>query len=639
MSVIKEQERIEELKRRLYERGARPLKSEPHALHDIQNDVATSWQKPPEPLPTQPEPVEEIPPMIAKKRARNYRLKLALAGVGFFAFALILSSAFLFFGNRNISGENITLSVTGPFTIGGGEMLSLQVGIANGNVIPIESATLIVQYPSGTKSADDETKDLFIERLPLETIGSGETLNLPMRAIIFGEENEDKEIRVSIEYRVQGSSATFFKEAEPLRLKVSSSPVVLRADSLKQLASGAETTIELTVVSNAQNELSEILVQADYPSGFDFTRAEPAPTNGNNSWLISNLEPESSQKIVITGVAIGRETDEYAVNFSIGVPDPIDRQRIAAVFATAQTRFEIEAPFLDVSLQIARSSDQEVVLSAGSEPSAVLEIKNTLNETVYDASVLVKVTGNAMADPAIVSPFGYYDSNTRTLILDTNNYSDMREIPPGVTRRINFSLRLRDDSIATPQAELVVDVKARRINERGVQEEITRSIERSIKISGEQTLQGETGYNVTGFTASGPIPPQVGEDTSYVLSLRLENGSNAVTDGEVTATLPTYVTWQNETRGNGTVTYNQTDRTVTWRFGDLASHAAATVSMQVSLLPSSQQIGTTPTLLNQQNFRATDRFTGLVVRGSAPALTTEMSREAGHERGNGRVEE
>ena len=184
----------------------------------------------------------------------------------------------------------------------------MQIGITNGNAVPIESATLIVEYPSGTQSATEKGKELFSERLSLETIKQGETVNIPIKAIVFGEENEEKTINVSVEYRVQGSNATFFKEAEPLHFKISSSPVVVRADVLKKISSGQETDIKLTVVSNSRNALSQVLVKAEYPTGFDFTKSSPAPSHSQNVWLIENLEPEKEAEIIITGVVVGKET-------------------------------------------------------------------------------------------------------------------------------------------------------------------------------------------------------------------------------------------------------------------------------------------------------------------------------------------
>jgi hypothetical protein len=86
------------------------------------------------------------------------------------------------------------------------------VSVGNQNTIPIESVSLIIEYPDGTHSAEDITKELGVVRQSLNTIDSGEMVNVPLKVRVFGEENEEKQISVSIDYRIQGSGATLQKE-------------------------------------------------------------------------------------------------------------------------------------------------------------------------------------------------------------------------------------------------------------------------------------------------------------------------------------------------------------------------------------------------------------------------------------------
>ena len=419
MGNFKDEERLKALRERLYSRGKGPEKREPYVLKDEEKkNVSTSWQKPPDAVedpevvetpvatpapgvapavtnaPTQP----EIAPMAMKKRSRRYRLKILLAGLVFFVLAVGASSMFFLLGGNTISGENIAISLSGPFTVGGGEAIPLQIGVTNENTIPIESATLIVTYPPGTQSASEAGKEVFVERLPLDVVNPGETLNIPLRAIVFGEENEEKTISAEIEYRVQGSNSTFAKSAEPLRFKISSSPIVISVAALHKVSSGQETDIELTISSNAPNTLTDTLIKAEYPLGFDYTTSDPSPVSGQNVWLIESLEPEERKKITITGVIVGRETDEYAMHFSAGVPNEGDRLNLASVFSTVSTEFLIEQPFIDVGLELNGDDSGTVAANAGQLVSVTIVVGNTLDETIYDGRVELSLSGNALTD-------------------------------------------------------------------------------------------------------------------------------------------------------------------------------------------------------------------------------------------------
>lgn len=648
MSGIKDQDRIEALRKRLYERGKPTVQHENHHLTDKKENVHTTWEAPPEPkaVVSEPEVVEPLvaespntPTMAPTKQKRGYRLKLVLFGLLFFVLAVGISSGFLIFGNKSISAENITITVTGPFTIGGGETLPLQVGITNDNTVAIEAATLIVEYPRGTLSATDERTELRTEHLALDQVASGETINVPLRALVFGEENDEKNVKVSIEYRVKGSNATFFKEADPLRFKINSSPVIVRVTALRKVSSGQETDIEIEITSNAPTVLPEILVKAEYPLGFDFTTSNPDPISAQNVWLIENLEPEESKTIVITGIVVGKETDEHAINFTVGVPNERDQQTLASVFATAQTEFEIEQPFLNIDLEIGGVSNSIVVIEPGQHSGASIEIENTLDDTLYDIVVEVQLGGNALSDLDVGPPNGFYDSLSNKIIWDVSNAPELSELFPGKKTRLAFGIEPSVETLRTPQITLDVNVRARRVSETEVAETLLGTAKSIIKVASDPNIRTDVGFNNGVFSDSGPIPPIAEQPTKYSISFMIENGSNEISDAVTTATLPSYVTWLEQTSGAGDISYNPAGRTVTWRVGSVGANAAAFGSFQVSLSPSKSQIDSTPTLVSEQRMKATDLFTGTVVRSVNSAVTTEMSQEAGHPRDNGRVVE
>ncbi|MEX0917767.1 MAG: hypothetical protein WDZ93_01270 [Candidatus Paceibacterota bacterium] len=627
--------RLDALRERLYARGEAPKRKTRAELKDIKQDVPTDWEQP------AAEPSADIPPEIPadtsptdtmgkRKQKYSYRAKILLTAICFFVAAVLLSSLFIAFGGNSISGDNIVIDLNGPFTVAGGEEMAIQVGVTNRNSVAIESATLIVEYPDGTQSATEEGRQLFIDRIPLDSIGSGETVNVPLRARIFGEENEELMVNASVEYRVSGSNATFFKEAEPLRFKVGSSPVSLEIETVERVASGQEVTIELTVHSNATTRLTDLLVQASFPSGFDFTRSSPSPISGQNTWAIDVLEPEESATIELSGVLIGGEEEERVMHFSVGVPNENDRYSLGSTLSTLSQEFTIEQAFLDVAITIGGSS--ELSIEPGRQSNVQVKIENTLDEAIYDGVVEVKLTGNALSDVAITSTSGYYDSNSRTITWDSSSESRLDQLGPGDTHTVRFSMTPDTDALRTPQINAEVSVRARRVRESQVSDSLVGSTRATIKVASVARLVSSTGHE------SGPVPPEVGDTTVYELSLRAEGGSNDIGGAVVSATLPSYVTWLDATSGDGTITFSPSTRTVEWNIGNIDANRSVDATFDVSILPSASQIDTTPTLMSQQQFRGEDRFTGTVIRTTSPALTTEME-ESGFGSRNGRVQE
>lgn len=631
-----DQEHLDALRERLYARGTPPRERARTELKDTPEDVPTAFARPREAQRKEPPRSNPFFGLDMKKR-HSYRMTLLVTAASFFVAAVVLSSLFIMFGGNSISGENIVISLNGPFTVGGGEEMPIQIGITNQNSVPIESATLIVEYPEGTQAVDEGNRELFIERVPLDVIRSGETVNIPLRARVFGEENEELVIHAAVEYRVEGSNATFFKEAEPLRFKITSSPVTLEVEAVEALAAGQPYEVTLRIASNSPTPIANLLVTAAYPSGFDFTSSSPSPVSGQNTWRIDTLAPEETKEITVTGVVRGTERDTRVTHFSVGLANERDPFSLASIFATASSEVSIEEPFIAVAISVdGRTGD--LAVAPGKSSNVNVSIENSLDEAVYNAEVEVVLSGNALSDVDVRVPGGFYDSNRNTVVWDTSSTSGLGELLPGASEQLRFTVTPHTDALRTPEINLSASVRARRTRESSVAEALVGSANATIRVTSDVSLIGETAHGSAGLQDTGPVPPVVGETTTYTLSLEATGGSNAVAGAVVSATLPIYVTWLDTTSGNGSFAYDQANKTLTWQIGDIDAGASAIGSFQVSILPSASQIGTTPTLLSEQHLRAEDRFTGAVVRASSPALTTWLSSEAGFGSDSGRVE-
>lgn len=649
-----EEDRLRELRERLYARNTntpapqtRTKLQQPTQPKTVARDWSTPTPRPESPQNPVPEvssvgdAVQQSEPQVLdqsfiarfmprSKNKNNFRLKVLLAGVAFFVLALALSSLFLLFGNNTISGENIALEVSGPFAIGGGAELSLQIAIANQNAIPIESATLIIEYPPGTQSVEEEGKEVFTTRQELDIIDPGEVLNVPASAIIFGEENSEKVINVSIEYRVRGSNATFYKQAEPLRFKISSSPVVLLIDAERSITSGQEAEITLKVASNSPTPLQDVLVEASYPFGFDFSEASPSPSSGRNVWLIDELSPEETVEITLTGILTGSSNDERVFDFAVGLPSDRDRYVLSSVFTTGTAEFDIEDAFLGIGVTINGDSGEVVAMGSSETAQVNVSFRNTQDETLYDGEIEVKLGGSALSKIDVsASSGGFYNSSNNTITWDGTDQSSLKEIAPGSASTVSFSVTPKGDVSRTPEITIAVTARGKRVFQDRVPEELVSTAARTLRIASVATLSSSAGHNETEFQNDGPLPPVAEETTEYALTFSLKNGSNDLTGGEMTATLPQYVKWLDNVSAGDNITYNPSTRVITWNMGNIDANTTATAAVQIAFTPSVSQIGTIPTLVSTQRFRGNDRFTGGVVRSEAPALTTAINGDSG----------
>lgn len=645
-------DQIDELRKRLYSRG--PAGSAPMVRHSIppRIDVVPRQHAPapssvavpvhaPASAPvnisapvTEEEKFDTLGLVPQANRRNTLRKRIALVGVGFFVIALGVSAIMLFFGGNTVSGENISINASGGPAVGGGEEYEFQVSVANQNNVPIQSATLIIEYPKGTHSAAEPDKEISTERQTLESIDTGELINIPLKVRMYGEENEEKEIKIWIEYRVGGSNATFEKHAEPLRLRVTTSPIIVTFDTVKKMSSGQEIELDLIIESNSPTPLSDILVKVFYPEGFDFTESEPETVSAEDTWLFTNFEPGAKKTITIRGLLTGSEDDVRRFGATVGVPKEDNRNALGSQLGTAHIEIGIEQPALKVEVVINGSPSETVVVN--SETKANVEIKyiNTLDTTIYDGRVTLTLTGSAVSDYEIRgNDVGTISQNTITW--DASEFNNLKEIEPGSKAEFSFALEPFNIDRRTPELKLEVKVEGSRISENRETQPLLGSVMRIIKVEGEPSLSSMTNYSEGPFTNTGPIPPVVGKVTQYTYLLNAKAGVNDLTGAEVTAVLPVGVSWLDLVTSGDTVTYNSTTRTMKWTIGDLSARGEANVGVQVSFLPTKAMENKTPTILETQRFKATDRFTGTTVRTEASALTTSFINDAGSGRVKG----
>lgn len=643
---LQDEEKIEEMRKRLYDRGSEIEKVVRHELSDNKVDVTRDWAVKQPALTTtdlragmvnSDQAAEASPDKIIEEAPRrSYRSFVMIGSLLIFIIGAALSSLYIYFGGNSISGNNIQIEVKGQPLIGGGEVMDLEISVANQNSVPIAEATLIVKYPNGTRSTDDPPRNLYEERIPLNQIGVSEIQNIPLQVIVYGEENAIHEISATVEYRVNGSNGMFYKDSRPLAYRISSSPLTLRVDSIEKVASGQLIDVVLTVDSNASTPLKDILVTASYPEGFDFKTAEPEPVYGQNVWKISELLPEQSTEIKLQGVVSGLNEETLHINFEAG-PASVNNQFIVeATLDEVSASFLIEKPFIDVNIAINSDNDREAVIKEGDTSTVSVSVKNTLDETVYDMTVEVIPSGNAIDENSIESESGFYDSNTNSIKWAVANNPNFDRILPGETRNLSFSVAPNAQRTTASYA-VEVNVFARRVADSSALETLIGSNKAEAKFASHVSLSSQAGRNSSRFSDSGPIPPKVGEATTYTITLVAETGPNDVTGAVVETGLPLYVDWLNEFEADGTIVYNSVSKKIEWNIGNIPLGQRKEASFQVGLKPSISHVGSTPVLLNKQTLEAKDGFTNTDLQDSAPAVTTELSSEMGFVRENGKV--
>ena len=631
--------RIEELKRSLYERGAPDVRSRRKLrISQPTDDVKPAWER-------KDEPVDDTDlNQEYEDHSMSFFTKL-LIGSAIFAVLAVGVGAYLFFNGANlVSGDNIDIRISGPVSIPGGEPVNFGVQVVNNNKADLQLVDMEVDFPAGTTDPANPSQELTTLHELIGDLSAGATAQKSVQAIIFGEENTQKEINVILTYKIKGSDSLFTKQ-KSYDVLINSSPAVLTITSFKEITSGQEFDITAEVRSNSQQVLKGVLLKAEYPFGFTFLSSDLKPLSGNDTWRIGDLPPGGGRTVTIHGKLEGADTDLRTFNFSTGAQSSASSGTIGTEYMAASQDISIQKPFVSLALSVDGDTATTDHVGTFNQPSRIqLNWFNNLPSSISNMSISVKLSGSAY-DKTLVQPdMGYFRSATDEIIWNQQTNPEFGTVAAGASGSVTFTVTPSisssgSNAVVNPTVTLAASVSADRTQESNVPGSLTSTITRGIRVSSNISLTGTIVRAAGPFASAGPVPPKVDTKTTYTVVWTIDNTSSAVHGAQVTATLPPYITWLGAVSPSSeNVAYDKDTGTVTWAVGSVPAYARNTqrreVSFQISLEPSITQVDTAPTLINQATLSATDDFTGASLSSSQDFLTTSYSTDPSFKSGD-----
>ena len=399
--------KIDEVQNALYSRSAdRVFAKKRHGLK-MESDMnsTSAWT----PEPEKPEGLIHIP-----------YTKIFIGALIFFIIAVGFAFYKFFGGSNTVSGNNIGILVSGPVSVSGGEVFPLDIKVENNNTAALSNVSLLVEYPDGTRDPNNASVAMPRYTETIGNIGIGKNTEQIVKASIYGQENTPELVKITVQYNIAGSNAVFTKEKD-YNLTISSSPINIAVAGNSEVNANEQVNYSVTITSNSLTAVKGLILKINYPFGFNFTSATPAPSSVDNSiFNLGDLEPGAERMINITGSMNGQNGDQQVLKFTVGTPTS-DNAGIDTPFAVYSMDVSIKKPSVGIILSINQNSDSQIPIDAGNTNSVTVDWQNNLTEQIYNMSINVKLIGQTLDPQSVNVTNGFYSSANNSITFDKSS--------------------------------------------------------------------------------------------------------------------------------------------------------------------------------------------------------------------------
>ena len=495
-----------------------------------------------------------------------------------------------------------------------------------------EDTTYIVRYKNNTKTILKNAFLTFVfseQAIPqdkenLETrggfptikkmvgdIGIGQEGQIEFKARILGDKDSQQKFSAKLEYRPANINSDFANEAK-FTSAVISVPLILSFDLPDRLVSGQTLNFALRYLNTSDAIFSDSKIKIEYPAGFNFVSALPSPSEGNNVWTLSEIGSREEGKLVVKGTIEGNEEETKIFKARIGT------EKNGEFIAYAQA---LSSPRISVSPLYVEQTLNEQTANLGQNLNYKLKYKNTTDTTIGPVVITLKIDGQAVDFANVAAPKGFFSSSEGTIIWNASSLPGLNSLTGRAEGELGFSLKVKDklsvNSFSDKNFTIVTiaQIDSPNVPLSLVGTQLTGRNQTTVKINSRLVLNMKGYYTDKLIPNSGPLPPRVGQKTTYTIYWQILNIANDLSDVAIEAYLPSYIQWQNSIYPkNEDLSYDSATGKVVWQIGRLASATGILtpvkqVAFQVGLVPSLGQVGSRVIIVKNTRAAGKDNFT------------------------------
>jgi len=569
------------------------------------------------------EPLESRPLRLPQFSTTLKILAVAVA-------VLLAGGIFIFFFSRSQFKESeVNFIVSGPAEVVAGEEVSYTVKYENTNNAAITNARLTFSYPDETLPLHGGLlADVTKEDIDIGTIKAHDAGEFQFSAIVVGHQGSVKTARAVMNF-IPERLTTQLQVSSETNSTVTKMPVSLNVVAPPTVYDGQSIAYIIDYRNQTGETLRNLEINVKFPDGF-------TPSKPQTSWGIPMLEAGEGSRINIAGKINGKERENKTISVSLQKEITTSTSRFVVGFENADSTSVVASAMLSVVLNL--QSSRDFVAHAGDHLRYEATVTNNTDVDLSSIVLIVQIDGSMFDLNSVDANGGYFDSRSKTI---TWNSAVIPELGLLRTRKsvvAPFSVNLKsafpgDLQTKDSLIKATANVETFNIPDSFPGNSLSAADELITRITTAPTFTQSLVMNDTVFGAASPYPPKVDQTTTFTVKWSVINPSNELSPAKITGVLLPGVSWKGKFRVTGTQAqpiYDSKTSTLTWNLSNIppgvgTNFAPYELYFQISITPSVNQIGQSPSMVRSSRFEGTDTLTGENIVLSEMELNTKSS--------------
>lgn len=492
---------------------------------------------------------------------------------------IIVVSALFYFarlkGKQSFDETKVKVSIEVLSNVVSGEEIGFSVKYENNTGVDLKDVKVNFFIPNEFLfiSSDQKTeKEETVLTWNLENIPSGESGNIKLFGKITGELDEEYVFNSKISYVPANFNYEFesANEYSKVVIKIAAVPFELSIQSPEDVISGGEIEYVINYKNISDKEFKLVSMAVLLPEEFKYEPLELEPSEKNDnllSWNISNVAPKSEGKLIIKGNIITDKSKEKEIKVTLSASE-----NNTDMFEYISKISTIEVKEIPISIKQLVNGLEEYHITKGEELEFTIKLKNTSKEAIKGLVVSSELKGEIDFNSFDIIN-GSYDKKLNKITWSAFNVPKLASFGPGEDVEVRFKVKAKDyievEKLKAKNLTInnKVTISSFNFNSDSVNiEKIIALNESDVKFKASLFIRSKGYFNDDGrIKNTGFIPPEVDEETNYLIHWNLSSIFNDMSDVRIVSILPERVFWTgNYIKSDGKVSLgDQTNGTIT----------------------------------------------------------------------------